>query len=158
MNIIEGNLDGKGLRIAIIMSRFNDFIVEKLLSGAVDTLLRSGLADDDISVYKVPGAFEIPLTAKQIAFKGNLDAIICLGAIIQGDTPHFQYIAGEVTKGIAMVSIEANIPVIFGILTTDNIQQAIERAGTKQGNKGKEAALSAIEMANIMKQIKEQYN
>ncbi len=147
---IEGNLSAKGLKFAVVVSRFNDFISERLLGGAVDTLTRSGAADSDISVYKVPGAFEMPTIAKALADKGGVDAIICLGCVIRGNTPHFDYVAGEVSKGIAKVSLESGLPVSFGVITTDNIEQAIERAGTKSGNKGRDAALSAIEMANLI--------
>jgi len=147
--ILEANLLAEGKKFALIMSRFNDFITEKLVSGAVDALLRSGARDEDIDIAKVPGAFEIPLLAKKMAAKNYYDAIICLGAVIRGATPHFDYVSGEVSKGIAMVSLEADVPVIFGIITTDTIEQAIERAGTKAGNKGWSAAMSAIEMANL---------
>ncbi|MBE9528116.1 MAG: 6,7-dimethyl-8-ribityllumazine synthase [Proteobacteria bacterium] len=151
---IEGNLSAKGLKFAVVVSRFNDFISERLLGGAVDTLTRSGAADSDISVYKVPGAFEMPTIAKTIADKGGVDAIICLGCVIRGNTPHFDYVASEVSKGIAKVSLDSGLPVSFGVITTDNIEQAIERAGTKSGNKGRDAALSAIEMANLIGSIK----
>ena len=147
--IIEGNLLAQGKRFAIIVGRFNDFISEKLLSGALDALIRSGAKDDDIDIVKVPGAFEIPLVAKKLA-KKNYDAIICLGAVIRGATPHFDYVCAEVSKGIATVSMDAEIPVIFGVITTDSIEQAIERAGTKSGNKGWSSAVAAIEMANLM--------
>jgi len=147
--ILEAKLLAEGKKFALIMSRFNDFITEKLVNGAVDALLRSGARDEDIDIVKVPGAFEIPLLAKKMAAKNQYDAIICLGAVIRGATPHFDYVSGEVTKGIAMVSLEADVPVIFGIITTDTIEQAIERAGTKAGNKGWSAAMSAIEMANL---------
>lgn len=148
--ILEAKLLAEGKKFALIMSRFNDFITEKLVSGAVDALLRSGARDKDIDLVKVPGAFEIPLVAKRMAAKGRYDAIICLGAVIRGATPHFDYVSAEVSKGIAMVSLEADIPVIFGIITTDTIEQAIERAGAKAGNKGWSAAMSAVEMANLM--------
>ncbi|HBO83603.1 MAG: 6,7-dimethyl-8-ribityllumazine synthase [Deltaproteobacteria bacterium GWC2_42_11] len=151
---IEGNLSAKGLRFAIIVSRFNDFIGERLKEGAVDTLLRSGAEDKDIDIIKVPGSFEMPVAAKKLADKGRYDAVICVGAIIRGSTPHFDYVASEAAKGIARISLETGIPVSFGIITADNIEQAIERAGTKQGNKGRDAALSAIEMANLLKEIK----
>jgi 6,7-dimethyl-8-ribityllumazine synthase len=147
--ILEAKLLAEGKKFALIMSRFNDFITEKLVNGAVDALLRSGARDEDIDIVKVPGAFEIPLLAKKMAAKNQYDAIICLGAVIRGATPHFDYVSGEVSKGIAMVSLEADVPVIFGIITTDTIEQAIERAGTKAGNKGWSAAMSAIEMANL---------
>lgn len=148
--ILEAKLLAEGKKFALIMSRFNDFITEKLVSGAVDALLRSGARDEDIDLVKVPGAFEIPLVAKRMAAKGRYDAIICLGAVIRGATPHFDYVSAEVSKGIAMVSLEADVPVIFGIITTDTIEQAIERAGAKAGNKGWSAAMSAVEMANLM--------
>jgi 6,7-dimethyl-8-ribityllumazine synthase len=147
--ILEAKLLAEGKKFALIASRFNDFITEKLVSGAVDALLRSGARDEDIDIVKVPGAFEIPLLAKKMAAKTRYDAIICLGAVIRGATPHFDYVSAEVSKGVAMVSLEADIPVIFGIITTDTIEQAIERAGTKAGNKGWSAAMSAIEMANL---------
>ncbi len=152
--IIEGNLSAKGLKFAVVVSRFNDFISDRLLGGAIDTLKRSGAADSDISVYKVPGAFEMPTITKVIADKGGVDAIICLGCVIRGSTPHFDYVAAEVSKGIARVSLDSGLPVSFGVITTDNIEQAIERAGTKSGNKGSDAALSAIEMANIIGLLK----
>jgi 6,7-dimethyl-8-ribityllumazine synthase len=148
--ILEAKLLAEGKKFALIMSRFNDFITEKLVSGALDGLLRSGAREEDIDLVKVPGAFEIPLLAKKMAATNRYDAIICLGAVIRGATPHFDYVSAEVSKGIAAVSLEADIPVIFGILTTDTIEQAIERAGTKAGNKGWSAAMSAVEMANLM--------
>jgi 6,7-dimethyl-8-ribityllumazine synthase len=151
--IVEGNLQAKGLKFAIIVSRFNDFISERLLGGALDALVRSGALDADIQVVKVPGAWEIPLTAKRLAEKQTCDAIVCLGAVIRGNTPHFEYVSAEVSKGIAAVSLEHGIPVTFGVLTTDNIEQAIERAGSKAGNKGWDAAQAAIEMANLMKKL-----
>ncbi len=150
--VIEGSLSAKGLKFGIIASRFNDFITNRLLDGALDVLNRSGAKSDDIEIIKVPGSFEIPLIAKKMAAGKKYDAIICLGAVIRGDTPHFDYISAEVTKGIAAVSLESGVPVSFGILTTDTIEQAIERAGTKSGNKGGEAALVAIEMANLLKE------
>ncbi|NWF53346.1 MAG: 6,7-dimethyl-8-ribityllumazine synthase [Syntrophaceae bacterium] len=151
---IEGKLNAQGLKFAIVVSRFNDFICEHLLSGALDVLVRNGAADGDIEVYKVPGAFEIPQAAKKVALSKKFDAIICLGAVIRGATPHFEYIAAEVSKGVAMVGLEGEVPVTFGVLTTDNLEQAIERAGTKSGNKGWDAALSAIEMANLYREMK----
>jgi 6,7-dimethyl-8-ribityllumazine synthase len=151
--IVEGNLQAKGLKFSIIVSRFNDFISERLLGGALDALVRSGALDGDIQVVKVPGAWEIPLTAKKLAKKQTCDAIVCLGAVIRGSTPHFEYVSAEVSKGIAAVSLEHGIPVTFGVLTTDNIEQAIERAGSKAGNKGWDAAQAAIEMANLMKKL-----
>jgi len=147
----EGKLEAKGYRFALIASRFNDFIVTRLKDGALDALLRHGASEDRIDVIKVPGAFEIPLAAKKAARSGKYDAVICLGAVIRGSTPHFEYVAAEVTKGIALVGLETEVPVTFGILTTDNIEQAIERAGTKAGNKGWDAAVSAIEMVNLLK-------
>jgi len=147
--IIEANLIAEGKKFAIVVSRFNDFITDRLVGGAVDALVRSGSKDEDIDVIKVPGAFEIPLIAKKVAAQSRYDAIICLGAVIRGATPHFDYVSAEVSKGVAMVSLEAEIPVIFGIVTTDTIEQAIERAGTKAGNKGWSAAISAVEMANL---------
>lgn len=150
--IIEGNLLAEGKRFALIVSRFNDFISEKLVSGALDALTRSGASDEDIVIIKVPGAFEIPLAAKKAA-RNNYDAVICLGAVIRGATPHFDYVSAEVSKGIATVSLDAEVPVIFGVITTDTIEQAIERAGAKAGNKGWSAAIAAIEMANLMNAI-----
>jgi 6,7-dimethyl-8-ribityllumazine synthase len=153
MKIFEGKLLAQDLRFGIIVSRFNDFIGERLLGGALDALKRSGADEKNVAVFKVPGAFEIPLLAKKVAVTGHYDALICLGAVIRGSTPHFDYVANEVSKGIASVSLETGIPVSFGVLTTDTIEQAIERAGTKAGNKGWDAAVSAIEMANLIKQI-----
>lgn len=149
--IFEGKLDASGLRFGIVMSRFNSFITERLLEGAVDALLRHGADDAAIEVVRVPGAFEIPLIAKKLAISGRHDAVICLGAIIRGSTPHFDYVSAEVTKGIAMVSLETGMPISFGVLTTDTIEQAVERAGSKAGNKGFDAAMSALEMTNIIK-------
>jgi 6,7-dimethyl-8-ribityllumazine synthase len=148
-NLIEGNYEAKGKKFAIIASRFNDFITKNLVEGAVDIFTRHGTAAEDITVYKVPGAFEIPLACKKAAQLGIYDAVLALGAVIRGSTPHFDFVANEVAKGVAIVSLETNLPVIFGILTTDSIEQAIERAGTKNGNKGADAALSAIEMVNL---------
>ena len=153
MKIIEGELQAKGLKFGIVMSRFNDFITSRLLDGARDALLRHGAKEDDITVIKVPGSFEIPLVAKKMASKGSYNAIICLGTIIRGATSHFEYIAAEVSKGIATVSFETDIPVTLGVITTDTIEQAIERSGTKSGNKGWDAALSAIEMAQLLKKL-----
>jgi 6,7-dimethyl-8-ribityllumazine synthase len=150
---IEGKLTAKGKKFALIAARFNDFITDRLVGGAVDALIRSGANDDDIEIVKVPGAFEIPLIAKKLARKEKYDAIICLGAVIRGATPHFDYVSSEVSKGVAMVGLESEIPVIFGILTTDSIEQAIERAGTKSGNKGWDAAITAIEMADLMGEV-----
>ena len=153
MKVIEGELQAKGLKFGIIVSRFNDFITNRLLDGAKDALVRHGAEEADITVAKVPGAFEIPLAAKKMVKTGRYDAIICLGCVIRGATPHYAYIATEVTKGIASLSLESGIPVAFGVLTTDTIEQAIERAGTKAGNKGFDAAMSAIEMANLLREI-----
>lgn len=153
MKTFEGQLVAGNEKYCIILSRFNDFIGSKLLSGAIDELKRHGVSDDNIDVVRVPGAFEIPLTAQKFAKTGKYDAIITLGAVIRGATAHFDYVSAEVSKGIAQVSLETGIPVIFGVLTTDNIEQAIERAGTKAGNKGSDAAKSAIEMANLYKLI-----
>jgi 6,7-dimethyl-8-ribityllumazine synthase len=153
MRVFEGKLLAKGLRFGIVVSRFNDFIGDRLLGGAVDALKRSGADEQSIDVFKVPGAFEIPMVAKKAVESGKYDAIICLGAVIRGATPHFDYVAAEVSKGIASVAMEAGVPISFGVLTTDTIEQAIERAGTKSGNKGWDAAYAAIEMANLMKQI-----
>jgi 6,7-dimethyl-8-ribityllumazine synthase len=150
----EGKLVAKDFKFALIISRFNDFIVRKLMEGAMDALLRHGAEDKNIALIKVPGAFEIPLVAKKLAKSGKYDAIICLGAVIRGATPHFEYVAAEVSKGIAMVNLETEVPISFGVLTTDNIEQAIERAGSKSGNKGWDAAVSAIEMVNLIKEIK----
>jgi 6,7-dimethyl-8-ribityllumazine synthase len=152
-NIIEAGLSASGKTFAIVVSRFNDFITDRLVGGAVDALVRSGADDASIDIIKVPGAFEIPLAAKLAARKDRYHAIVCLGAVIRGATPHFDYVSAEVSKGIAAVSLEADIPVIFGVVTTDTIEQAIERAGTKAGNKGWSAAIAAIEMANLMEAI-----
>ena len=151
--IVEANLIAEGKKFALVVSRFNDFITERLVGGAVDALLRCGAKDDEIDVVKVPGAFEIPLIAKKMAQKKKYDAVICLGAVIRGSTPHFDYVSAEVSKGIAVVSIESEIPVIFGIITTDTLEQAIERAGTKSGNKGFSAAMAAVEMANLLETV-----
>lgn len=153
MNIIEGNLNGNGVRVGIVISRFNEFIGSKLLSGALDSLRRHGVAETDISVAWVPGAYEISLAAKKMALSEKYDTVICLGAVIRGSTPHFDYVANEVSKGIAHISLDTGKPIIFGVLTTDSIEQAIERAGTKSGNKGFDAAVSAIEMVNLMKNL-----
>lgn len=150
---IEGKLMAKGLKFGIVLSRFNNFISDRLLEGAMDALRRSGAEEGDCSVVRVPGAFEIPLATKKLAKGGRYHAIICLGCVIRGATPHFDYIAAEVTKGIAHLALESEIPISFGVLITDTIEQAIERAGTKVGNKGFDAAMSAIEMANLMKEI-----
>lgn len=153
LEYFEGNLNATGLAFAIIVGRFNNFISERLLEGAVDALVRHGAEYKQIQIVRVPGAFEIPFAAKKIAKTGRYDAIICLGAIIRGATPHFDYVAMEVTKGVAQVSFESGIPVSFGVLTTDTIEQAVERAGTKAGNKGFDSALTAIEMVNLFKVI-----
>lgn len=154
MNIIEGNFIAKGKKFAIVVSRFNDFVVNALLDGAVDALKRhGGVNDDDITVVKVPGAYELPLAAQKVAEKNEFDAIIALGAVIRGGTPHFDFVAGECNKGLAQVALNASVPVSFGVITTDSIEQAIERAGTKMGNKGGEAALGALEMVNVLSQI-----
>ena len=149
--VIEGILTAKGVKFGIVVSRFNDFINKRLLDGALDALSRHGADDENISIVKVPGSFEIPLMAQKLAGSGKYDAVICLGTVIRGATPHFEYISAEVTKGIAKVTLDSGIPVSFGILTTDNIEQAIERAGSKSGNKGWDAAMSAIEMVNVLK-------
>ena len=149
----EAKLIAEGKKFALVVSRFNDFITEKLLSGALDALVRSGAADEDLEVVKVPGAFEIPLVAKKMANTKRFDAVICLGAVIRGSTPHFEYVSAEVSKGVAMASMESGIPIIFGVITTDTIEQAIERAGTKAGNKGWSAAIAAVEMANLFELI-----
>jgi 6,7-dimethyl-8-ribityllumazine synthase len=151
--LIEGKLLAEGKKFALVVSRFNDFITDRLVGGAVDALVRSGTRDDDIDIVKVPGAFEIPLMAKKMAKKGRYHAVICLGAVIRGATPHFDYVSAEVSKGVAMVGLESEIPVIFGIVTTDTIEQAIERAGSKAGNKGWSAAITAIEMVNLIEVV-----
>ncbi|CAG1770646.1 6,7-dimethyl-8-ribityllumazine synthase [uncultured bacterium] len=153
MKEINGALTADGQKYAIIVGRFNNFITAKLLDGALDCLLRHGASEDDVTVVRVPGSFEIPVTAEKLAATKQFDAIICLSALIRGATPHFDYIAAEVTKGIAQVSLAHGLPITFGVLTTDSIEQAIERAGTKSGNKGWDAAISAIEMVNVLKQI-----
>jgi 6,7-dimethyl-8-ribityllumazine synthase len=150
---IQADLNAKGLKFGIVASRFNDFITARLLDGAVDALVRHGASESDIEVVRVPGAYEIPLVAREMARSKKYSAVICLGAVIRGATPHFEYVSSEVSKGVAAVSLETGLPVVFGVLTTDSIEQAVERAGTKSGNKGWDAALSAIEMANLMKQL-----
>ncbi len=150
---IEGNLKGDGKKFALVVSRFNEFISSRLTEGALDALVRHGVSDSDIDIIKVPGAFEIPKAAKKAAQSKHYDGIICIGAVIRGSTPHFEYIASEVSKGVALVGLEATMPVTFGVLTTDTIEQAIERAGTKAGNKGWDAAVTAIEMVNLFEQI-----
>jgi 6,7-dimethyl-8-ribityllumazine synthase len=152
--VIEGKLNAKGLKFGIVVSRFNDFVCERLLTGALDVLIRNGADEGDIEILKVPGAFEIPQVARKMALSKKYDAVICLGAVIRGATPHFDYIAAEVSKGIAMIGLESEVPVAFGVLTTDNLEQAIERAGAKAGNKGWDAALSAVEMANLYREMK----
>jgi 6,7-dimethyl-8-ribityllumazine synthase len=147
----EGHLQAHGLRLGIVIARFNEFISSKLLGGALDALVRHGCTEDDVEVAWVPGAFEIPLVARRMANSGRYDAVICLGCVIRGATPHFDYVAAETSKGIAQVAMQADCPVAFGVLTTDSIEQAIERAGTKAGNKGWDAALAAVEMANLLK-------
>jgi 6,7-dimethyl-8-ribityllumazine synthase len=151
--LYEGMLLGKGLKFGLVVSRFNEFITQKLLDGAQDALLRHGVNQEDIEIAWVPGSFEIPLIAKKLAQTKRYDAVICLGAVIRGGTPHYEYIAAEVTKGIAKVSLDTGLPVIYGVITADTLEQAIERAGTKQGNEGFKAAVEAIEMANLAKSI-----
>uniref|UniRef100_A0A7C5AMP7 6,7-dimethyl-8-ribityllumazine synthase n=1 Tax=Desulfobacca acetoxidans TaxID=60893 RepID=A0A7C5AMP7_9BACT len=153
MKVLEGKLTGEGLRFALVVSRFNAFITERLLEGALDCLRRHGVADQALTLVRVPGAWEVPLAAKKLASTGSHDAIICLAAVIRGATPHFDYVAAEVSKGIAQVSLESGIPVLFGVLTTDTLEQAVERAGSKAGNKGYAAAEAALEMANLLRQM-----
>jgi 6,7-dimethyl-8-ribityllumazine synthase len=150
---IEGNLQGQGRKIGIIVARFNSFICEKLLEGALDSLVRSGVAQENVEVARVPGAFEIPLVAQRMAASGKYDAVITLGVVIRGATPHFDYVAGEVAKGTAQVMLETGVPILFGVLTTETIEQAIERAGTKAGNKGSDVAVAALEMISLMENI-----
>ncbi len=152
-NNIAGQLDATGHKIGIVVARFNSFICERLVDGAMDAIVRHGASDDDVDIVRVPGAFEIPLTAQKMATSGRYDAIICIGAVIRGATPHFDYVSNEVTKGVASVSMATNVPIAFGVLTTDTIEQAIERAGTKAGNKGYDAAMTAIEMINLLKNL-----
>ena len=147
--VLEGTITAEKFKFAVIVSRFNDFISSKLVEGAMDALKRHGASDDNITLVRVPGAFEIPVAAKRLAAKGDFDAIICLGAVIRGATPHFDYVASEVAKGVAVVSLDSNVPITFGVLTTDNLEQAIERAGSKSGNKGWDAAMAAMEMASL---------
>ncbi|MBM4394189.1 MAG: 6,7-dimethyl-8-ribityllumazine synthase [Deltaproteobacteria bacterium] len=151
--IVEGKLNARGLRFAIVVSRFNHFITDRLLEGALDALHRHDGEDEKVEVMKVPGAFEMPLIAKKAAESGRFDAVICLACVVRGSTPHFDYVAAEASKGIAVASLDSGVPVAFGVLTTENLEQAIERAGTKSGNKGWHAALSAIEMANLLKEM-----
>lgn len=153
MKILEGQLLAEGLKIGIVVSRFNEFITSKLLSGAEDTLRRHGAKEDDITVAWVPGAFEIPLIAKKMAKSGKYDGIVCLGAVIRGATSHYDYVCNEVSKGVALVNMETEVPTAFGVLTTENIEQAVERAGTKAGNKGSDAAMAVIEMVNLTKEL-----
>lgn len=153
VNTVQGNFNAAGLKFAIVSSRFNDFVTNRLVAGALDALVRTGVAEPDIDVFKVPGSFEIPLVAKKVVGTHKYHAVICLGTLIQGETPHYNYICSEVTKGIASVSLESEVPVTFGILTVESLEQAIDRAGLKSGNKGFEAAMSAIEMANLLKQL-----
>ncbi len=150
--ILEGGMSSKGLKFVLIVSRFNDFISSKLKDGAMDALLRSGTEDENIDIVMVPGSFEMPLVAKVLAKSGKYDAVICLGAVIRGATPHFDYVASEAAKGIARAAVEGEIPVAFGVITADNLEQAIERAGTKSGNKGRDAALTASEMASLLRE------
>lgn len=153
MKVLEGELQAKGLKFAIVVSRFNDFITSKLFDGAKDALLRHGAKEEDIDIARVPGSFEIPLIARKLASKGTYNAVICLGTVIRGATPHFEYVAAEVAKGIAAASMETGVPIAFGVITSDTIEQAVERAGTKSGNKGWDAAITAIEMAQLLKKL-----
>lgn len=153
MKTLEGKLIAKNMKIAIVVARFNEFITSKLLSGCIDCLIRHEAADEDLTVAWVPGAFEIPMAAKKLAESGKYDAVICLGAVIRGATPHFDYVCAEASKGIAQVSMQTGVPVAFGVLTTENIQQAVERAGTKAGNKGVDCAMTAMEMVNLFKEM-----
>ena len=153
MRVLEGNVVAEGIKIGIVAARFNEFIVSKLVSGAQDACVRHGVKDEDIDLAWVPGAFEIPIVAKKMAASGKYDAVLCLGAVIKGSKSHYDYVCAEVSKGTAMVGLETGVPTLFGVLTTDNIEQAIERAGTKAGNKGYDVACSAIEMVNLMKNI-----
>lgn len=153
MRILEGNVVASGIKVGIVAARFNEFIVSKLVGGAKDACIRHGVEEDNMDLAWVPGAFEIPLVAKKMAKSGKYDVVICLGAVIKGSTSHYDYVCAEVSKGIASVSLETEVPVIFGVLTTDNIEQAIERAGTKAGNKGYDAACTAIEMVNLLKEV-----
>lgn len=153
MKIIEGELQAKGLKFGIVVSRFNDFITSRLLDGAIDALVRHGAKEDDIEVVKVPGSFEIPLIAKKMAAKGSYNAVICLGTVIRGATPHFDYVAAEVSKGVAAAALDTGVPIAFGVITSDTIEQAVERAGSKAGNKGWDAAITAIEMAQVFKKL-----
>ncbi|MEL4341886.1 6,7-dimethyl-8-ribityllumazine synthase [Shewanella xiamenensis] len=157
MNVVQGNIEAKNAKVAIVISRFNSFLVESLLEGALDTLKRFGqVCDENITVVRVPGAVELPLAARRVAASGKFDGIIALGAVIRGGTPHFDFVAGECNKGLAQIALEFDLPVAFGVLTTDTIEQAIERSGTKAGNKGGEAALSLLEMVNVLQQLEQQ--
>jgi 6,7-dimethyl-8-ribityllumazine synthase len=153
MRIVEGQLSGSGLKVAIVAGRFNAFIVDRLVEGAVDALRRSGAAEDDITIYRAPGSFEIPQVARRVLERGGIDALVCLGAVIRGGTPHFEHVAAAVSSGLAEISRTAKVPVTFGVLTTDTVEQAIERAGTKAGNKGFDAALAAVEMVSLYRAI-----
>ena len=149
--VFEGNLDAKGLKFALVVSRFNDIITSRLLDGALDALMRTGSDGEDIHIYRVPGSFEIPLVAKRLAVQKKWDAVICLGALIRGETPHFDYLSAEVTKGVAQTAMETGIPITYGVITADTVEQALNRAGLKSGNKGFDAAMAAVELANLMK-------
>ncbi len=153
-NTIEGKLDASGLKFAIVVARFNSFITERLLSGAIDGLVRHGAKEDEIDVVRVPGSWELPLAVSEVAKTGKYNAILCLGAVIRGDTPHFDYVAGEATKGVSQVSMQTGVPIAFGVLTTNTVEQAVDRAGAKQGNKGFDAAMTAIEMANVLQRLR----
>ncbi len=153
--VIEGHLDASGLKIAIVVSRFNSFITDRLLSGALDTLTRSGCVPADIEIIRVPGSWELPITVKAVAEQRKPDAIVALGAVIRGDTPHFDYVAAQAASGLSQVSIDTGIPVAFGVLTTNTVEQAIDRAGAKSGNKGSDAAMTAIEMANLLRRLRQ---
>ena len=153
MRVLEGNVVASGIKIGIVAARFNEFIVSKLIGGAQDACIRHGVADDDIDLAWVPGAFEIPMVAKKMAESGRYDAVLCLGAVIKGSTSHYDYVCNEVSKGVALVNMETEVPTAFGVLTTENIEQAVERAGTKAGNKGSDAAMAVIEMVNLTKEL-----
>jgi len=152
-NTVEGNLKADGFKFAIVASRFNDFVVNRLIDGATDVLRRLGASPDDITIYKVPGSWEVPLTVKKVVETKRFDAVICVGAVIRGETPHFDYIAGEITKGIASISLQSGVPITYGVLTVDTVEQAINRAGLKSGNKGSDAAMSAVELLNLYKEL-----
>jgi 6,7-dimethyl-8-ribityllumazine synthase len=153
MRVVEGTLDGKGLRVALVVARFNDFISARLLEGALDCLRRHGVSDKDLTVARVPGAFEIPVAARRLALSRKYDAVVCLGCVIRGETPHFEQVCAEVARGVAAVALEASLPVTFGVLTTESLNQAIERAGAKGGNKGWDAALAALEMVSLFRSL-----